>query len=337
MYCPYCGITHDEEKVVASVEHVIAYALGGSDDLTIITCGRSNNSLGSSVDAPFIDFFPVRSKRFSLGLESTKGNEPTLDLGGHGWIDDNEVSISYRISADSRELKLAEPKIVITENSDGTERLQVSGDPAKVREIIEGKLRKQMKQGKAMTLQDGTALRLEGLDEAFADKEIVIQNPSVLITIKFDRLIPIRFFAKLALAVGHLHFGESFSRSATGQTLRQQMTVARLEDVRLRGAIWPETDHRAKRILQLVEKEDYHVIVVMDGDPPVLLVSLFGEYGAIIPLGELAEEQYPTVSGGGTAWRIELPSRKLSRLTMSGLLAERSEEVRRRTREAFNL
>src|ERR1700733_15409182 len=69
MYCPYCGITHDE-TIVASIEHVLPYALGGSNDLTITACKWSNNTLGSDVDAPFMDFFPVRSDRFFFGLKS---------------------------------------------------------------------------------------------------------------------------------------------------------------------------------------------------------------------------------------------------------------------------
>src|SRR5438045_3300827 len=145
MYCPYCGTSHDDETVVTSIEHAIPYGLGGSDDLTIITCDLSNNTLGSNVDAPFMDFFPVRSKRFFLGLESAKGHKPTLDLGGAGWIDGKEVPISYLISGDSKELKVEDPKVVRTPMPDGSELWQVSGDPAKVREIVEGRLRKQMK------------------------------------------------------------------------------------------------------------------------------------------------------------------------------------------------
>jgi hypothetical protein len=324
MYCPYCGITHDNATVATSIEHIIPYGLGGANDLTIITCDRSNNTLGTDVDAPFMDLFPVRSDRFFLGLESTKGNKPTLDLGGTGWIDGKEVPISYLISADSKGLKIAEPKIVKTPNSDGSEQWQISGDPAKVREIIEGKLRKQMKLGKTMTLQDGSTLRFEDLDKLFTENETVEQNPSVLRTIQFDYLVPIRFFSKLALAMGHLHFGETFSRSSIGETLRRHMTVQKWEDVRLPGAVWPETES-VKELLQVIVKKDHHVIAIMDGDPPVLLVTLFGAYDAFLPLGELAEGQYPTTSGEGTVWRIELPDRKLSRLTMSALITEYSE------------
>lgn len=336
MYCAYCGIAHDDATVITSIEHVIPYALGGSNDLTIITCDRSNNTLGSDVDAPFLDFFPVRCDRFFLGLESTKGNEPTLDLGGIGWIDGKEVSISYLISAKDKDLKIAEPTIVKTPSADGSEHWLVSGDPAKVREIIEGKLRKQMKLGKTMTLQDGSALCPENIDKLFSSNLTVTQNPSVLKTIQFDHLIPIRFFSKLALAMAHLHFGETFSRSRVGETLRRHMTVQKWEDVRLPGAIWPATDS-IKPMLQVISKRNHHVIAITDGEPPALIISLFGEYGAFFPLGELPEGGRPTTSSEGTVWRIELPSRKLDRLTMSGLIKERSEEARRRAREAFNL
>jgi hypothetical protein len=282
-----------------------------------------------------MDFFPVRCSRFFLGLKSGKGNEPTLDLGGRGWLDGKEVPISNLISAGSKELKIAEPTIVKTPSPDGSERWQISGDPAKVREIIEGKLRKQLKLGKTMTQQDGSTLRVEDLDRLFARKETVTPNPSVIKDIPFDYLMPIRFFSKLALAMGYLYFGEAFSRSVTGAAFRRHMMAARWEDVRLRGAVWPETDS-VKRILQVIAEKDHHIIAIMEAEPPVLLVSLFGEYGAFLPLGELAVGRF-AVSGEGTIWRIELPSRKLSRFTMGSLIAERSEAARRQAREALNL
>jgi len=320
MYCPYCGSTHDDETVATSIEHVIPYALGGSDDLTIVTCDRSNNTLGSEVDAPFIDFFPVRCKRFFLGLASAKGNEPTLDLGGTGWIGGEEVPVSRLISADHDELKIAKPRIVKAPNPDGSERWDVSGDPALVRGIVEGKLRKQMKLGKTTTLHDGTTLRLEDLDKLCAENEAVTQDPSVLKTIAFDRLVPIRFFSKLALAMGHLHFGEAFSRSVTAERLRRHMTVTRPEDVGRLGVIWPET--HSIRTLQVIARKDHHVIAIMDAEPPVLLVSLFGELDAFIHLGEAPEGRLPTASVEGTVWLLELPSRKLSRFKMTDWLRE---------------
>jgi hypothetical protein len=336
LYCPYCGIDHDD-TIVKSIEHVVPYSLGGSDELTIITCDKSNNDLGSDVDAPFANFFPVQGKRFFLGLESTKGNSPTLDLGGTGWIDGKEVAISYVISGGRKELKIATPQIVKRPTFDGNEHWQIFGDPAKVREIIAGKLQKQTKLGKTTTLQDGRILRLEDLDKLFAENEKITKDPSVLKTIQPDYyLISIRFFSKLALAIGHLHLGETFSRSPMGDLLRRHMKVTTMEEVRLRGAIWPETSS-VKAMIQIIAKEDHHALAIMDGEPPALLVSLFGEFDAFIPLGELAQGRYPKASSEGTVWRIELPSRKVTMLTMGNVMVERSEEARRKTLEALGL
>jgi hypothetical protein len=159
------------------------------------------------------------------------------------------------------------------------------------------------------------------LEKLFAENEKITENPSLLKTIQPDHLIFIRFFSKLALAIGHLHFGETFSRSPVGDSLRRQMKVATMEGVNLRGAIWPETAS-VKAMIQIIAKEDHHVLAVMDGEPPVLLVSLFGEYDAFIPLGELGQGQYPKASGEGTVWRIELPSRNVTRLTMAEVIVE---------------
>ena len=200
IYCVYCDLSH-EQATETSLEHVIPFALGGSDELTIVTCKQQNNELGSDVDAPFVDFFPVRGKRFFLGLESAGGNKPTLDLGGKGWIQGKEVPISYSITKYSKELKIARPSIKKTRIGD-TEEWHISGDPAAVREILEGKLRKQLEKGKTITLKNGQLLKLEDIDDLIADSKAETLNPSVLKTIPFNYLMPIRFFCKLALAMG---------------------------------------------------------------------------------------------------------------------------------------
>lgn len=308
------------------------YGIGGSDSLTILTCDRSNNELGSTVDAPFMASYVVRAKRFFLGLESNKGNAPTLDLGGVGWIDGKEVPISYIITGEKKELKIGKPSVIKTPNGDGTEHWEVSGDPAQARQILEGKLRKQMALGKTVTLEDGTPLRLEDLDRIFAERTKTIVNPSVLKTTQHDYLEFTRFFSKLALAMGHFYLGESFSRSATGDRLRGNMNAQTMEDVTHRGYIWPETEP-VQGALNMIAKEDHHTLVIMDGEVPTLLVSLFGEMGAIIPLGEAPVGRLPQLSDKGTVWRIGLPSRALGTLTVLEMIEERLAPLRSPIRE----
>ncbi len=331
MYCPYCDLDHADADVIRSVEHIVPYAIGGSDDLTIITCAKSNNDLGSTVDAPFAASFTVRAKRFFLGLESNKGNPPTLDLGGTGWIDGKEVPISYLISEQSKELKIAKPAVVKTAGDNGTEHWHISGEPGQVRSILEGKLRKQLALGKTITLEDGSLLCLEDLDRIFAERTTTFDNPSVLKTIQHDYLEYIHFFSKLALAIGHLHFGDVFSRSTTGRRLRQNINAQTMEDVHTPGFIWPEIA-AVERVLEMFARADHHTLAIMEGEVPVLIVSLFGELGAVIPLGEAPAIGLPRMSDEGTVWQIALPSRSLSKLTLVQMIADRLAPLRAQTR-----
>lgn len=330
MYCPYCDLDHTDADVISSIEHVVPYAIGGSDALTIITCAKSNNDLGSTVDAPFANSFTVRAKRFFLGLESTKGNSPTLDLGGTGWVDGKEVPISYLISEQGKELKIGKPAVVKTPGDDGTEHWHVSGEPGQVRNIIEGKLRKQLALGKTITIEDGSLLRLEDLDRIFAERTTTFESPSVLKTIQHDYLEYIHFFSKLALAIGHFHFGDVFSRSPTGRRLRRNMNAQTMEDVQAPGFIWPEIA-AVERVLEMFSKTDHHTLAIMEGEVPVLIVSLFGELGAIIPLGETPAVGLPRMSDEGTVWQIALPSRSLTKRTLVQSIAEQLAHMRVQT------
>jgi hypothetical protein len=58
-----------------------------------------------------------------------------------------------------------------------------------------------------------------------------------------------------------------------------------MEGLAFPGHIWPEIDS-VQSAMQIVAKADHHTIVVMEGKVPVILISLFGEIGALIPLGE---------------------------------------------------
>jgi len=310
IYCAYCGVLHDP-GIETSLEHVIPFALGGSDKLTVVTCKRGNNDLGSAVDAPFIDFFPVSTRRFFLGLESTSGNEPSVDLGGKGWIAGREVRISHLITGESHEAKIAKPTIV-KKQADGSEEWQISGDPRMVAEILQGKLRKQTMLEKTITLKSGETLTLEGIEQLIAEATVETIDPSVVKTLQFDYLVSIRFFCKLALAMGHLHFGRTFSSSTYAERLRRAMRAKSVGDVDLPGAaIWPETT-TVKPLLQQFAKRNEHTLVILDGTPPILLVSLFGEFDAVLPTDELPSVGPPAVTGTGTVWRVELPSRRLT-------------------------
>jgi hypothetical protein len=314
MFCAYCGIDHDE-SVEFTEEHVVPYALGGSNVLTIRVCGYSNNTLGGLLDKPFIEMFPVRANRFFLGLCGTDGTEPTLDLGGKSQIQGKDVRIDYAITKDSKELRIVTPAVIKTAAEDG-EHWAVSGDPKKVREIIEGKLKSLKTEGKWMKSEAGKVLRLEDLDALFQNAaRVQVINPSVVKTVTVDLLACIGFFAKLALSTGHYMLGESFSRSSVAaDVLRRAMRAKDLETARIPHAlIWPNIGGQEAllALFDLFRKKDSHVLGILDGEPPIFFASLFGIYDAFIPLGVLETGETPKPSNDGRILQIELPSRTL--------------------------
>jgi hypothetical protein len=126
----------------------------------------------------------------------------------------------------------------------------------------------------------------------------------------------------MALAMGHFHLGEIFSRSRYAQRLRRAMRASSLDEIELRGAaIWPETGP-VRPLVQRFAKPGEHSLVIFDGDPPLLLISLFGEFDAVLPLGDFQEGVPPVVTGEGTVWRVALPSREVKRTTIDELLPD---------------
>jgi hypothetical protein len=150
----------------------------------------------------------------------------------------------------------------------------------------------------------------------------------MLLTIQPDPLVTNRFFNKLALAMGHLALGESFSRSATAGRFRRNMNAETMQEMTFVGRIWPETEY-VQPALDWIAQEDAHTTAVMDGAVPTLLVNLFGKIGAFIPLQAVTQDRFPTFSDKGTVWQITLPSRALTTLTLPELVIQRIEAWRK--------
>jgi len=308
MFCAYCGQNHDE-SVLFTKEHVVPYAIGGSNAFTIRVCETSNNSLGGLVDKPFIETFIVRSKRFLLGLSGTDGTEPTLDLSGKKQIDGKETDVTYLIRQDnSKRLKIASPTVKKTDIVGG-EHWSVSGDPADVRQILEGKLKSLMAGGKQMKDANGNVLGLDNLEAFLAASDVKTLNPGILMELHFDWLEFVRFFAKLALATGHYVSGESFSSSARAEVLRKAMHAKDVNEASIPGAhIWPYAQ-AAEKVLALFRKKDSHMLGVLNKEPPVFVASLFGSFDATIALGEPERANVSSTSCPGRIFHIALPSR----------------------------
>jgi hypothetical protein len=323
MFCAYCGTEHDEATQVSS-EHVIPYAIGGSNEFTITVCEESNNRLGGQVDRPIIEFFAVRSERFFLGLEGTDGTLPTFDLSGITWIQGREVKLKNIIGPDGKDMRHKDREITRTPNGD-TERWDLRGDPQAIRKALAAKIQDQATKGKWVKTDKGKIITLDNLDQILQEATKTIQNPCVMRKIDFDYLWTSRFFAKLALAVGHYLFGEEFSRTRRASELRRTMNSRNLNEAALVGAvIFPET-HSLPPQFAILKSKGFHMISVGHGRPRFLLVSLFGWLDAYIALDDVQGAEVGRGIGNMEYFEIALPSRKLSKYSLPQYLRARAD------------
>jgi hypothetical protein len=313
MFCAYCGEDH-EESVPFTDEHIVPYAIGGSDAFTIRVCAKSNNSFGGTVDKPFIEMPIVRWQRFLLKLSGTDGTEPSLDLGGKAQIGGAERGVKYFITDNSKRLKVQ--PLVTTTLIGGVEHWSVSGDREDVRRIVEGKLKSLTAKGGQMKDEDGRVLGLDNLKTSIDAREAETLNPSIHKKIQINRLDNMRFFAKLALATGHYVFGEPFSRSPRALVLRKAIHAKDIEEAGIPGAqVWPYTE-AAESALAPFSREKWHTLGVVPSEPPVFVASLFGNIGALIPLAESGATNIPAISSSGRIFQIALPTREFQELTL---------------------
>ncbi|MCG2778417.1 MAG: HNH endonuclease, partial [Desulfobacterales bacterium] len=64
-----------------SKEHIIPYALGGSNDFVTYDCSkRANNDFGRDIDAPFVALPIVGFKRHEFGIQGQSGNVPPIEM-----------------------------------------------------------------------------------------------------------------------------------------------------------------------------------------------------------------------------------------------------------------
>jgi hypothetical protein len=289
--------------------------MGGSDEFTIPVCEVSNNRLGGQVDRPLIEFFPVRSERFFLGLEATDGTPPTLELSGITYVQGREMDLRNVIGPDGKDMRITGREIIRTTTDDG-ERWELRGSPEAIRKALAGKIQDQASKGKWVRNDKGEPITLDNLDQMLQGAMEEVRNPCVLRRIDFDYLWTWRFFAKLALSAGHYLFGQEFSRSKRAEELRGTMNAQTMDEAGLSGAaIFPETHTLPPQFAQFKTK-GLHTICVSHGQPRFLMFSLYGWLDACIALEDVQDGGGRIAIGEMQVIEITLPDRNISKYSL---------------------
>lgn len=320
MYCPYHNIDHPAE-INFDTEHVIPYALGGSNQFTISTCKSSNSAFGSDIDAPFQRVFPVAYERFVRNITSASGNPPSLVFRGKTEINGKTVNIEYEITAGEKKL-ITDPVVEKTVNGDLT-HYDIQAAPAAVAKMIRDIDSKAARQGKRMVDRSGNPVTgAEILGQAGVLQEV----PTIDCQWDYGAwaVAAQREFVKIALGTAHFLLGENFSRSDDADRLRDFLSAPEenLDSNPINGNVWPATlDSPLAGLSRVLGDPNNHLVAVLNiNDQLVVFISLFGDMNGMIVLSRNPEICSLIAPNNGIIIQVDPVTRSFQRPTLMDLL-----------------
>jgi|SRR6267378_1377879 len=326
MYCPYDNIDHPPDAE-SSTEHIIPYALGGSNQFTIMTCRYSNNTFGRDIDAPFLRVFPVAYERFTRNIDSSSGNLPALTFAGTTELSGRTTKIEYEITAERRVL-FTDPIVMKTANGDNIQ-YQIQAAPLAVEEMLRNIDAKAVRSGKRIFDTSGRPVTVNELLE-----QAGVQKLIPLINVKWDyrqwAVAAQKEFIKIALGAVHFILGEDFSRSEDASLLRRFLFAAEntLSLIPIRGNVWPATIASPLSGLQRVfGQPENHIVALLNLDSRLqLFISLFGNMNGLVMISEEPEICQKIAADDGVIVEVDPLTRSFQRRTYRDLLRAMSEK-----------
>ena len=321
--CPY----HPEGKTptpVVSLEHIIPFAIGGSNDFTIEACGDCNSVAGRDVDALLVDYPVIQIQRLLLNLKSTKSNVPEWKVDGRADFQGKEVRVSYSLRPSSTTLK-SPPQVDKDELSNGDVHFRVTCDVTEARSILAAIQKRYEKRGYKLPLTE----------------EIINQGVegNWIPEIKMSLTVPTftRPFAKIALGTGCFLFGDNYVQTNGASLLRSVMWAENEEEVRslrLRGSVWPNLAPELDLVHQYVRQDEHFCLVKKAQGQLVFTCFLFGEIGCTLPLLDDDEASRIAVPDEGIVLTINPQTRRMIRRSFVEYLSEQMEFSRPASRQA---
>lgn len=273
IYCQKTLVARAEaiEHLNPSLEHIIPYALGGSDDLaTRDACVGCNGNLGRTVDSACINQPLIVMIRHRFGIKGQSGTIPDLVLPAHS-TDGNEPATMTMQHGQPATFK-HKPIILRQEESYG-EQILVAGNDDDVVKIVSGIANKARKSGNRV-VDPTTGAELDiPRSVAAAATEVFneYQTGFAVDDAAFHRAI-----IKIAFGFAHLIFGW---RWTGGPCARKFRALARGAGTRADlDTIIDGVDPNIRSILPMgaAGADDHFVAFMPAGSEARIIVSLFG-------------------------------------------------------------
>jgi HNH endonuclease len=277
--CIYCkeplvpkGPTPDPKN--PSLEHIVPFALGGSDGCsTTDACKECNSDLGHTVDSACINHTLVKTLRQQFGIASYSGNVPDVAFGVRSSTGNEPARM---IIPPEGEVTFKHEPVVLRQDHPLGEEVLVVGTEDDVSRIVNGMAAKAAKSGK-MLIDPATGKPMDVAASIAAAPRDPFDEYRLPVPNGREELIPIhRQIVKIAFGFSHLVLGPAWSGSPDANAMR---AVARGlggdSDV---DALVIGIDANVRTILPMGSaKPTDHLLVLMLAQEPLVVVSLFGE------------------------------------------------------------
>lgn len=201
----------------ASTEHIVPWAVGGSNGFTTQDASkRSNNDLGSEVDAPFANQLPIAIKRHELKIASQAGNiDPiiwpaTTARGAKGKVtifEDGTVEVDLPPD--------------VQKDDEGRVK-SVAGSRARVEPIIAGLVQGWRKRNE--TRYDASGKLLQSLEDCLSSADTELVDRLRCRVDYFDPEVWTRGILKITLGLCHNVVGPAWTFSENAKPIRAMVT-----------------------------------------------------------------------------------------------------------------
>lgn len=275
--CIYClkSLVPREEATVplnSSLEHIIPYALGGSDGLaTRDACVGCNGNLGRTVDSACINQPLIVMTRHQFGLKGQSGTIPDLVLPAHS-TDGNEPATMTM--PHGQPVTFKHKPIVLRQEESFGEQIMVVGNDGDVVKIVSGIADKARRQGyRVVDPASGADLDIPSSVgtapiEAFSEYKVGFAVDDAA----FHRAI-----VKIAFGFAHLIFGWRWTGSPNARRLRALARGAgsRADLDKVVDVVDP--DIRSVLPMGAAGAADHFIAFMPAGSDARIIVSLFGQ------------------------------------------------------------
>lgn len=313
----------------ASDEHIIPWAIGGSNGLVTREASRkANNNLGSDVDAAFANTLPIAIMRHKLRIQSQNGNIPPIIWKG---TSDDGHGGTMAISPDGT-VDVQIDYGVQRPPSRQTGPITVSGTRERLEPILKGMLNGMKKRNEVAYSSEGNLI--QSLDDFWdASEQRLIDHLRFRVQY-FHQDVWTRGILKIVLAACHKLFGPGWTFSPEADLLRQMVNNPRTgwpAPGTVRGYVAGEWDRNFRVALgktARVRDDFLHTVAVLPGKQngqAVALVSLFGGNGVpetAVSIGKLSDSMINLLnseqwSSAVMGYRINPGSRVVTPITFA--------------------